>query len=114
MYLDLFRPLKWLRYGVYVGLFVTWGFYLSVFIAMMYYTVPPPGKTWEESFHGMASYHAFGKDLPICSLGFVLDVYVGFILDIYIICLPLAALSTLKLSRRKKIGVMIFFATGGV
>jgi hypothetical protein len=43
--------------------------------------------------------------MPICT--------VGFTIDFYILVLPIAAVSTLQLSARKKLGVILLFATGG-
>jgi hypothetical protein len=72
----------------------------------MYFTAPAPGQTWQESFGTEKYYRTFDMVLPICTVGFTLDVY--------ILLLPIAAVSTLQLSRRKKIGVILLFATGGV
>ena len=106
MYLKFFKLQKWVRYGVYVGLFVTWGFYISVFICMIYFTAPAPGQTWQQSFGTTKYYRTFDMVIPMVSIGFAIDIY--------ILCLPMAAVSSLRLDRRKKIKVLLFFATGGM
>lgn len=104
MYLDMFGPLPWLRICVYAGLFLNWGFYTAVTIVSLYYQAPNPGQTWQEGY--MNARYADSLNLPIPIAGGSL------LLDVYIFVLPLIAVMKLRLSTRKKLGVMAVFATG--
>ncbi|KAK9423448.1 hypothetical protein SUNI508_14028 [Seiridium unicorne] len=106
MYLHIFRPLVWLRRCVYLGLFVNWGFYTAVVIASIYYQAPNPGQTWQEGFMNARYNQSFNMTIPIASGSLVLDTY--------IFVLPLFAIQSLRLSSRKKLGVMAVFATGSM
>ncbi|KAH9983503.1 hypothetical protein F4779DRAFT_640417 [Xylariaceae sp. FL0662B] len=92
MCLQIFRPLTWLRICVIVG--------FTSFI----YQVPNPGQTWHEGFMNERYNHSFRWTIPIASGSLLLDTY--------IFILPLIAISTLKLTFKKKIGIMAVFATG--
>ncbi|CAJ2500629.1 Uu.00g034820.m01.CDS01 [Anthostomella pinea] len=104
MYLQLFSPWAWLRRSAFVGMFLNWGFYTSVIIASIYYQAPNPGQTWQEGFTNERYNKSFYMTLPIASGSLILNTY--------IFVLPLIAVWNLRLSPRKKIGVMAVFATG--
>lgn len=104
MYLQLFRPLAWLRRCVYVGLVVVWLWYLGMAITTMVITAPPPGKGWVESFATPRYLLTFKLTVPAASFSLVSDVY--------ILLLPLVAISHLQMSSAKKIGVGAMFSTG--
>ncbi len=104
MYLQIFGPLPWLRICVYIGLFLNWGFYTAVIVASIYYQAPNPGQTWQEGFLNDRYTKSFNMTIPIASGSLFLDTY--------IFVLPLIAVSKLRLSTKKKIGVMAVFATG--
>ena len=72
----------------------------------MYFTAPSPGMTWQESFGTEKYYRTFDVVMPLCTIGFTLDVV--------IFVLPMAAVYNLQLNTRKKVGVLVLFATGGV
>ncbi|KAK5997453.1 hypothetical protein PT974_02814 [Cladobotryum mycophilum] len=104
MYLQIFGPLIWLRISVYIGLFLNWGFYTAIIIASIYYQAPNPGQTWQEGFMNTRYSKSFNMTIPIASGSLFLDTY--------IFILPLIAVMKVRLSARKKIGVMAVFATG--
>lgn len=104
MYLQIFRPLVWLRRCVYVGLALVWAWYLAMFVAQIAITAPPPGKGWVESFATPQYLRTFKLCVPTASFSLASDVY--------ILILPLVAISHLQLSKAKKIGVATMFSTG--
>ncbi|KAF2274904.1 uncharacterized protein EI97DRAFT_434812 [Westerdykella ornata] len=104
MYLHLFEPLRWLRLGAYFGLFLNWGFYTAVIIASIYFNAPSPGQTWQEGAQNERYKRSFNMTLPIASGSLFLDCY--------ILVLPIWVVWNLRLSFRRRLGVMAIFATG--
>ncbi|KAF2731139.1 hypothetical protein EJ04DRAFT_584180 [Polyplosphaeria fusca] len=104
MYLQLFRPLTWLRRCVYFGLAVVWVWYVAMCIAQISITAPPRGHGWVESFATPRYLQTFKICVP--------TAYFGLASDLYIMVLPLVAISHLRLSRLKRIGVAAMFTTG--
>ena len=96
--------MKWLRYMSYAGATVNVLFYLSVLIATLAYTAPAPGQTFLDAVTSVRMQGAFRLTLPIASMSLVLDVY--------ILLLPIVGVSRLRLSNKRKFGVMIIFFTG--
>jgi hypothetical protein len=104
MYLQIFMPLKWIRWTCYMGLFLNWGFYSGVIAATIYFTAPHVGETWlEASMHPRAK-KALDMTIPIASG--------SLFLDIYILVIPIIAISGLQLKTRKKLRVLVVFGTG--
>jgi hypothetical protein len=106
MYLQLFRPLKWLHVSVYIGLALVWAWYISMCIAQIVITAPPSGHGWVESFGTPRYLTTFKLCVPTASSSLASDVY--------ILALPLIAISHLRLSLGKKIGVATMFSTGSM
>ena len=106
MYLQIFRPMKWLRYGAYIGAVVNVLFYLCILIVTLVLTVPAPGQTWQEAIQTNRSVHSVTVAM-YSSSGSLL-------LDIYILVLPVAGVSKLKLTAKRKLGVIAIFLTGGM
>lgn len=104
MYLQMFSPFRWLRWGCYLGLFVNWGFYIAITIPAIYYQAPNPGQTWQEGLMNDRYTDVFGLSIPAASGSLILDVY--------IFILPLVAVSKLQLTPSKKLGVIAVFTTG--
>lgn len=104
MYLQLFRPLRWLRICAYVGLVITWCFYISAGVSQLAFTLPAPGQTWAETFASPRYLRAIELCVPTSSFSLVLDTY--------ILVLPIIAISSLQLKGSKKIGAAAMFSTG--
>ncbi len=104
MYLNLFKPIDWLRIGCYIGLIVNWGFYMAVIAATLYYSAPGPGQTWLEGFHNPRYSKAFNMTIPIASGSLILDCY--------ILVLPVGVVWNLRLDLKRRLGVLAIFATG--
>ena len=88
LYLRIFAPDKVTRYLIYIGM----GFCIVCYTALMFITI-------------------FSSVLVLIDANKTLGV-VNLTSDIYILCVPVAAVSKLQLSMRKKIGVMLVFMTG--
>jgi hypothetical protein len=104
MYLQLFNPLTWVRVSCYVGLFVSNGFYIAIFIASVYYQAPGAGQTWLQSVMNERYTNIRKMTLPI-GAG-------NLILDLYIFAIPLIVTWNLHLSRSKRWGLVAVFGTG--
>ena len=104
MYIQIFRPFKWLRYLSYAGAIVTILFYFSALVATLAWQIPSPGQTLVASLQNPRTARAFNITYPVGSVGLALDVY--------ILILPIAGVSKLQLPFRRKIGVMAVFLTG--
>ena len=104
LYIQIFRPIKWLRYCSYAGAIVNVLFYFSIFVATMAFTAPAPGQTILEAVQSSRQIKALSTSLPVACMSFVLDVY--------ILLLPIAGVSKLQLPLRRKLGVMAVFFTG--
>lgn len=106
MYIQLFRPLNWLRNCAYAGLVITWCFYISVGVSQLVFTLPAPGQSWSEVFASPRYLRAINLCVPTSSFSLVLDTY--------ILVLPIIAISHLQLNTSKKIGAAAMFSTGFV
>ncbi|RAK98109.1 uncharacterized protein BO80DRAFT_314497, partial [Aspergillus ibericus CBS 121593] len=104
IYLDMFRRIRWQRYAIYFGLFVNWGFYVAVLIAMLYYISPAPGQSWRDSFVSTRFNHCLQTSIPIAVWSLVLDLY--------ILLLPMVPIWNLQMKLTKRLGVMAVLATG--
>lgn len=104
MYIQIFRPFKWLRYSSYAGAIITVLFYFSILVATLTFTVPSPGQTLAEHQQTPREAKATQVTIPVGSVGLAIDVF--------ILILPIVGVSKLQLPLRRKIGVMAVFLTG--
>ncbi|PWY85811.1 cytochrome P450 [Aspergillus sclerotioniger CBS 115572] len=106
MYLDIFRPLQYQRFAIYIGLFVNWTFYTVVLSVILALTSPAPGQSWLDCFMSDRQAHMQSWIMPVAAGNLILDTY--------ILLLPIGSVMRLQLSRRKKLAVLSVFATGFV
>ncbi|KAL8762522.1 MAG: hypothetical protein Q9184_001482 [Pyrenodesmia sp. 2 TL-2023] len=104
LYIQIFRPMKWLRYCSYAGALVNVLFYVSILVATLVFTAPAPGQTILEAVQSPRQSKARSMSLYVAAGSFILDVY--------ILVLPIAGVSKLQLPTRRKLGVMAIFFTG--
>ena len=102
MYLDIFRPMRWMRISSILGAIITTAFYVGIFIANFILTTPLHGETWAEALFKTRS-------LVLA----VPQAVVGLALDLYILILPIIAISKLQLTPAKRLGVNIILMGGG-
>ncbi|KAF2683303.1 hypothetical protein K458DRAFT_304781 [Lentithecium fluviatile CBS 122367] len=100
LYLQLFFQLTWMRICSIIGLILTGAFYTAFTIVMFYFSTPRPG----ELFMPRDTAKTTKIILPIAIAGLVIDVA--------ILVLPIAAVSQLKASPKKKFAATLVFLTG--
>lgn len=106
MYFQLFKPIKALRFCIYLGMIVTSGFYVAAAIAQLYFETPHRGETFVS--------HTLG---PLISKSFILSVPLsafGIFIDFYILILPIVAVLRLQLAKKRKVGLCVVFGTGSM
>lgn len=105
-YYLLFRPLRWVRITVWIGVTLCAAFYIPISIAAFILNSPWPGETF---FEGVLSWHY----LKFAKFSIPTGV-IGSLADWYLLILPIPAVLKLKMSTPKKIGLLIVFMTGGL
>lgn len=102
LYLQLFRPMKWLRVCIYSGVLLSTVFYWSLSITLFVFG-PPRGQTWAESY----------VSSPFITNGLNIAVAAGgLLIDVWLFILPLTAISNLQLQSSRKFGLAIMLSTG--
>ena len=104
-YLQLFRPFRWLRILCYIGISFTTITFLSFLVAQLALVTPHPGETWlqvDEDPRELKSLKYLSIPITATSFG----------IDIYIFIIPMLGIAKLKLSPRRKLGVVLVFLTG--
>ena len=104
-YTQLFRPFKWLRILCYLGMGVTSICFLGFLIAQLALAIPHPGS----SFLDMVTDPREKILAQYLSIPFAAT---SFAIDIYIVITPLLGVAKLRLSARRKLGVVLMFMTG--
>ncbi|MCJ1306973.1 hypothetical protein MMC25_000617 [Agyrium rufum] len=104
-YIQIFRPFKWLRILCYGGIIFTSGAFFALLVAQLAFTTPHPHETWLEldtdPRYMIPLYHL---SIPITTISLCVDVY--------IFVLPMLGVAKLKLSPRRRVGVVLVFLTG--
>ena len=93
-----------MRIVCYVGTAINIAFYGAVAIVQFYFVTPGPGQSWQTHAISGNLYNANILSTPLAGVNLGLDVF--------LFLLPLVTVSKLKLSPRRKLGVMVLFATG--
>lgn len=104
MYLQLFRPLKWLRICVYTGATVSTIFYVTVGVFWTTSITPRKGQTFASVAVSAAEFKSLLLSVPSAAAGLGIDLY--------LLVLAITAVMQLQLSTRRKIGVILIFLTG--
>lgn len=104
LYIQMFRPMKWLRYSCYAGATFTVLFYAAMLILNLAVTAPGPKQSWQQAIQRP------GHNIILWAAPWVAGV--GLVLDVFILILPIAGVSRLQLSRKRKFGVIAMFLTG--
>ncbi|KAF2733846.1 hypothetical protein EJ04DRAFT_257633 [Polyplosphaeria fusca] len=95
-YLQIFNALKWVRYACYAG--IAFVFSLHTGIGIYWFVAASPyNASWIYSNLGV---------IPLLSLGLMVDIY--------ILAIPIVAVNSLQMERRKKMGAMVLFVAGGL
>ena len=106
LYLQLFKPIKALRFFIYAGMIFTFGFYASATVAQFYFETPRRGETLVSHKLGPLAKKSLNLSIPLSA--------VGVVIDFYILILPIVAVSRLQLAKKRKIGLCLVFGTGSM
>lgn len=91
---------------IWAGIGFTVASYATLLAAWIYYSAPHQGdEGWSDPVYRMRT----GNDTPAISVVFGA---LAIVTDFYIIAIPIAAISSLNLSTKKKFGVSALFVTG--
>jgi hypothetical protein len=100
LYLTLFAQLRWARICSWIGLIATTLSYTVFTIHSFALATPRKGQTWVSA----SQYKPLNLSTPQSILGLVIDLY--------ILVIPVIGVSTLQLSWKRKIGVLLIFLSG--
>ncbi|ROW08462.1 hypothetical protein VMCG_03188 [Cytospora schulzeri] len=104
-YLRIFKPVRWAKSSIWAGLAAVSIFYIVTTIVLLVVCVPRNGNTWLET-SAKLEYTIQSKRITLATGWF------GIFADIYIIAIPISLVSTLTLSKGRKIGIIAIFLTG--
>ena len=100
MYLDIFRPMRWMRICSSIGAVMTSVFYIVMLIANLVLSMTSHGTPWEK------------LERPTVSA--IHQATGGLLIDIHIWILPITAISKLQMSSRRRLGVDLIFVGGAL
>lgn len=105
LYFQVFRPLRWLRISVYIGVTLTCAFYGAASITQVIFSTPRRGQTWfEHDFSRGEAGKASILSVPLAA--------VGLGIDLVLLVMPIAAVVGLQLPTKRKIGIVFIFMFG--
>ncbi|KAF2121687.1 hypothetical protein BDV96DRAFT_627957 [Lophiotrema nucula] len=104
LYLSLFDQLRWARLCSWFGLVVTALTYSVLAICVFVFATPRRGETWFAHQTTPAEKRTLQLSVP--------QSIIGLIIDLYILLIPVIGVSGLKLSLKRKIGVILIFLSG--
>lgn len=103
LYLRIFKPIKWARITIFVGMALISVFYVVCTVILLAITVPSQGQTW---MYTTTTHVKLEADIGVA------QGYFGVLSDLLILGIPLKLVSDLSLQRKRKIGVLAVFLTG--
>ena len=110
LYVQVFRPLRWLRYLAYAGATVSGLFYFTTTIVYVVFCAPRHGSTVMAYLTTLQS--------PRCSQWTNVVVIIlgvaNLASDLYLLILPLPAVWHLHASLRRKLAISTMFMTGAM
>ena len=105
LYLQIFRPFLWLRICIIAGAVIVTAVYVAGIVAQFIVHTPRPGQTWLEYFQvSRADKISANTSWPLPAWTLASDVYV--------LAVPIAGVSRLQISARRRFGVTMVFMTG--
>ncbi|TGO73697.1 hypothetical protein BELL_0340g00070 [Botrytis elliptica] len=103
-YMEIFRSMKWMKMACLIGLSFTVVWYSAITIAGICLAVPLGGEGWVKHLFTSRMIQQNALSIPTAVAGLAIDCY--------LFVLPIIALNKLKMTRRKKLGAGLIFATG--
>ncbi|KAF4636515.1 hypothetical protein G7Y89_g1582 [Cudoniella acicularis] len=104
LYLQIFSQLRWLKIYSWIGLVLTAVTYTVLTICVWVFSTPGKGESWLAQQTSDNEKKALAMSVPQSAIGFVLDLY--------ILVIPVVAVSGLHMSTKRKIGIILVFASG--
>lgn len=104
LYLHIFSRVRWLKCLVWAGILLAAMFYGSMIIVFSLICTPRNGESYTEAYQTASC--GKGPDVSLAAGIF------NMISDIYLLLIPIPAVWRLKLEKKRKLGVLIIFATG--
>jgi hypothetical protein len=106
LYLELFSAVTWLLIATWVGLVFTFLVY-SVFTIMVFvWATPKRGQSWLAHQTSPDMHKELSLSVPQSA--------VGLVIDLYILIIPIIGIYGLRMSTKRKIGVMLIFFSGAL
>ena len=103
-YYLLFRPLRWMRLSIWLGVSIAAVFYVAVTITAFVMSSSWPGESFLDL---ITSWHYDRFSRFSVAIGVV-----GVLVDWYLLILPIPAVLSLQTSTMEKLGLLIIFMTG--
>ena len=103
-YLEVFWPLNWCRWAIWISASLSSAFYLSMTIVQFYFMTPRPGETMARHYGGRMALKVTKLSIPTSS--------VGLAIDILLIMIPLRAVFQLQMAKKRKIRLYLTFLVG--
>lgn len=104
LYLELFSTVTWLFIASWVGLVATFFVYAMFTILVFVWATPKRGQTWLSHQTSPEMHKELSLSVP--------QSVVGLVIDLYILIIPIIGVYGLRLSTKRKIGVMLIFFSG--
>ena len=104
LYLHIFSRVRWLKCLVWAGIILAAAFYGSMIIVFSVICTPRNGESYAEAFQTP-------KCLKAADVSLAAGIF-NMVSDIYLLVIPIPAVWGLKMERKRKLGVLIIFATG--
>lgn len=104
LYMQLFKPLRWIRLAIWIGGISSTVFYVAVVTLELYFATPRRGETFATHLTTELEEHEIKLTVP--------QAAVSVFFDFYILILPLCGIWRLQLNPKKKIAVSLVFLTG--
>lgn len=109
LYVQVFRPLRWLRYCAYAGVISTGLFYWVISTVYLAMCVPRDGTSELDYFMALAS----ARCQNVAPLSIANGV-VSLVSDLYLVILPLPAVWNLQMALHRKVALSAMFFTGAM
>lgn len=104
LYWNIFKPFRWLKFGIIGGAAIVVIVYTAFIIASLVGAIPPPGSSWLGNWEKSRDSIGERLSIPLAVLALVTDVY--------ILILPISGVLRLQLSRKRKFGLSMLFMAG--
>jgi hypothetical protein len=103
-YYEIFWPLDWCRWAIYICGSLSSAFYLAMTILQFVYMTQRPGETLAQHFGSPMATKVTHLSIPTSSVGLVVDVVLFLI--------PLIAVFQIQMQKQKKIRAALAFIVG--